>query len=188
MSSVTVEFDNASIIKLSAKFLEGAAGRVAATQKMQVNEAFVRGGQPGAPWKPLRKIFGKPKRKDGDRYKSFRNGAQPLRNTGRLKASFSSSFRRVSAREYECIVTSSRPDAAWQQNGFKSIGPNFIPLTKRAARTHVNGNNPKKEGLKLGVDYIMAWRGVTVPARPMIDYSNATNRDEIVKAALKKEQ
>ncbi len=184
--SVTIKFDEGSRIAISAKFLEGAAKRVSAAQREQVNQAFVRGGQPGEPWKPLKDISGKYKTKSGYAIRqSYRNGGRPLRNTGALKASFFSHIERKGRLKIVSEVGTPEKYAIYQQLGAKTKGPNFIPLTRKAVRLHVNGTNPKSEGLVQGKDYIMAWKGVTIPARPIIDYNNSENKAQIVRAAMK---
>ena len=186
-TEVTIKFDDSSRIAISAKFLAEASKRVAAQQKEQVNEAFVRGGQPGQPWKSLKSIFGTRTTKTGRKVvtPSYRNNGQPLRNTSVLKESFFSRIRKISGDKIITEIGTPLPYAIGQQLGMKTKGPNFIPLNRKAVRTHAKGMNPKDEGLILGKDYIMAWKGVTVPARPMIDYSNSENKRAIIRAAMK---
>ena len=69
--------------------------------------------------------------------------------------------------------------AVFHHNGFKTNGPNFIPLTRRAVRDHRPGADPRHEGLVRGVDYIMMWKGVTVPARPIFRLAPEDKRDII---------
>ena len=186
-TEVTIKFDESSRIAISAKFLQEASKRVAAQQKEQVNEAFVRGGQPGQPWRSLKSIYGTRTNKKGRKTvtPSYRNDGQPLRNTSVLKSSFFSRIHRIRDDKIVTEIATPLPYAVYQQLGMKTKGPNFIPLNRKAVRTHVKGMNPKSEGLVLGKDYIMAWKGVTVPARPMIDYSNQENKRAIISAAMK---
>ncbi len=186
-TEVTIKFDDSSRIAISARFLTEASKRVAARQKEQVNEAFVRGGQPGQPWKSLKSIFGTRTTKTGRKVvtPSYRNNGQPLRNTSVLKESFFSRIRKISGDKIITEIGTPLPYAIGQQLGMKTKGPNFIPLNRKAVRTHAKGMNPKDEGLILGKDYIMAWKGVNVPARPMIDYSNSENKRAIISAAMK---
>ena len=186
-TEVTIKFDDSSRIAISAKFLAEASKRVAAQQKEQVNEAFVRGGQPGQPWKSLKSIFGTRTTKTGRKVvtPSYRNNGQPLRNKSVLKKSFFSRIRKISGDKIITEIGTPLPYAIGQQLGMKTKGPNFIPLNRKAVRTHAKGMNPKDEGLVLGKDYIMAWKGVNVPARPMIDYSNSENKRAIISAAMK---
>ena len=186
-TEVTIKFDDSSRIAISAKFLAEASKRVAAQQKEQVNEAFVRGGQPGQPWKSLKSIFGTRTTKTGRKVvtPSYRNNGQPLRNKSVLKKSFFSRIRKISGDKIITEIGTPLPYAIGQQLGMKTKGPNFIPLNRKAVRTHAKRTNPKDEGLVLGKDYIMAWKGVNVPARPMIDYSNSENKRAIISAAMK---
>jgi hypothetical protein len=45
-------------------------------------------------------------------------------------------------------------------------------LTRKGKRSHATGNNPTKEGLVRGKDFVMAWQGVTVPKRPFMIPTN----------------
>jgi phage gpG-like protein len=112
---------------------------------------------------------------------SYRRGGNPLLDTGRLRASFFTKYNFVFEAEKAAVVViaSSAFYAKWHQTGFKTKGPNFIPLSLKAKREHERGVNPAHEGLEYGVDYVMAWRGVKVPARPMIDYADPVNKLEI---------
>ena len=101
-----------------------------------------------------------------DGVNSYRSGGQPLLDTrqniyNRLNAS-----QEVEGRGVTVTVRSSLV-GVFHHFGFKTKGPNFIPLSLRARRLHLKGNDPANEGLVRGVDYIMAWRGVTVPPRPI---------------------
>jgi len=143
-------------------------GRIGALQLSQVERAFREGGQPSKKWPPFR-----------PNPKSFRAGGQALQDTGRLAASFFLFESRVSRKELISTIASSAPYASAQQEGFKTKGPNYIPLTLKGRRMHRTGANPRQEGLVPGKDYVMAWKGVTVPARPMIDYADPINLREI---------
>lgn len=122
---------------------------------------------------------------------SYRKGGKPLQDTGRLAASFFTKYHFVFESEGVALIVLASSDftAQWHQRGFSTRGPNFIPLTMKAKREHVRGANPKHEGLELGVDYIMAWKGVKIPARPMIDYADPANKKQItdtINAAMKR--
>lgn len=116
---------------------------------------------------------------------SYRKGGQRLFDAGHtgthLAGSFFIKHNFVFEAAQSIIVTiaSSSLYAKWQQDGVKTRGPNFIPLTLKARREHQKGVNPAHEGLEYGVDYIMAWKGVNVPASPMIDYSDPVNKKQI---------
>lgn len=113
---------------------------------------------------------------------SYRRGGQALRDNGQLMGSFYSKPRQIFDTYAVVTLESSAFYAAYHQNGFKTKGPNFIPLTTEARTLHSLGADPEKEGLQEGIDYIMAWHGVTVPARPMIDYDDPANLAQIKQA------
>ena len=98
---------------------------------------------------------------------SYRNGGQPLRNTGAMWRSLNAQAGSVVGGLR--VTLRGLAHAAYQDKGFSTNPPkgNFIPLTKKGAR-HATGANPKDEGMKRGKDYFMARRGVTVPARPFL--------------------
>lgn len=112
---------------------------------------------------------------------SYRKGGKPLWDKGALAASFFTKYNFVFEAELALLVViaSSSFLAPFHQKGFRTNGPNFIPLNLKAARMHVKGANPKDEGLEYGVDYIMAWKGVKVPERAMVDYADPANKKQI---------
>ena len=97
---------------------------------------------------------------------SYRNGGQPLRNTGKMERSLSANGSRVPSGLR--VTLRGVKYALYQDRGFKTSGPNYIPLSMRGVRRHGTGRNPNAEGLKAGQDYMMAWKGVTVPSRPFL--------------------
>ena len=110
---------------------------------------------------------------------SYRQGGQPLLDTGLLAASLNGT---TEERPGGLRATLQGPvHAVYHQNGFTTKGPNFIPLTLKAKRTHRRGANPRDEGLEEGKDYIMAWNGVTVPQRKIYNMP-PENRAEIVES------
>lgn len=115
---------------------------------------------------------------------SYRKSGEPLRDNGQLAASFFGKSKEINGSKGTSIIASSAFYAVYQHAGLKTKGPNFIPLTLKARRMHTLGADPRKEGLEDGVDYIMAWKGVKVPARPIIDYSNPTNKELLKRAAI----
>ena len=115
--------------------------------------------------------------------KPFRAGGKRLSGTTSGAKSFHIVKQGLESGIGVSVIASSAFFHKWHQTGFKTKGPNFIPLTKKAQRLHVKGANPKEEGLEDGVDYIIAWKGVTVPASVMIDYSNTVNKTVITDAA-----
>lgn len=153
-----------------AEALRIGIAAVGALQLEQVSDAFRNSGQPILKWPRLwaDQVPG-----------SHRSGGQPLRDTGTLEASFGVPQTEASELTATSTITSGVPYAAFHQTGFQTKGPNFIPLSRRAQRLHRPGANPKDEGLALGIDYVMAWKGVTVPARPMIDYNDPINKNQM---------
>jgi phage gpG-like protein len=100
------------------------------------------------------------------RSESYRNGGQPLRNTGNLARSLAATGRFT--RNQIVLTMRGMKYGLYQDRGFQTKGPNYIPLTRKGVRGHATGANPNTEGLSRGRDYMMAWRGVKVPARPFI--------------------
>lgn len=111
--------------------------------------------------------------------RSYRAGGQRLQNTGDLRKSFYIKHSFTFGKDLICVMASTLFYALFQQNGVKTKGPNFIPLTTKAVNTHSPGADPKAEGLEEGVDYFMAWGGVNVPPSPMIDYADPVNKQRI---------
>lgn len=97
---------------------------------------------------------------------SYRRGGKPELDTGALRASID--YRTTPMENgYRVSVGSPLPYAKWQNDGFSTKGPNYIPLTMAGAKKPL-GVDPESLGLVRGYDYVMAWNGVTVPARPFI--------------------
>lgn len=101
---------------------------------------------------------------------SYRNGGQPLRDTGNLQRSLTATS--ATSGTGITVTLAGALYGIFQEMGFTTTGPNFIPLTKRGKRTHATGANPRAEGLLPGRDYIMARKGVTVPKRPFLVPTN----------------
>lgn len=104
---------------------------------------------------------------------SRRTGELPLLDRGLMSAALSGKDERTEDGQKSTLVGTMV--AVYHQHGYKTKGPNFIPLTLAAARAHQPGANPRDEGLvpwddetKEG-DYVMAWRGVTVPQRKIFN-------------------
>jgi hypothetical protein len=97
---------------------------------------------------------------------SYRTGGQPLRDTGSLARSVGASATNNGSRLR--LTMHGNKYGLYQDRGFKTNGPNYIPLTKKGKRNHGTGQNPNQEGLVRGKDFKMAWKGVRVPARPFI--------------------
>lgn len=113
---------------------------------------------------------------------SYRKGGMILQDTGELRANWYNAPPQVYDTFAAVTLASTMPIAKWHQQGFRTRGPNCIPLTIAFKIGHVRGVNPEDEGFEEGVDYVMAWGGVTVPARPMIDYGDTANKAEINQA------
>lgn len=169
--NISIEIPNleGQINRMNNYLLDKMAQPVADTALAQINRSFTNQGQPGEAWPP---------KKIGD--------GEVLEYTGALEDSFYINNIEQTDNEVEITIRSNIFYAPYHQYGFKTNGPNFIPLNYKAKMTHRNGANPASEGLVKGIDYIMAWKGVRVPARKMIDFSNETNQAEIVEVALKK--
>lgn len=101
---------------------------------------------------------------------SYRAGGKPLRDTGQMMREMGA---KASLRGKGIEITMYGPlHAIFHELGFKTSGPNFIPLTKKGKRSHATGNNPENKGLVRGKDFIMAWNGVEVPKRPFMVPTN----------------
>lgn len=108
----------------------------------------------------------------------YRSGGRPLWDTGSMIASLRGEFTRASqGGTWALAVSENQQHAIYHQRGFSTDGPNFIPITRRAALLHRKGRNPRNEGLTPGEDYIMAWKGVTVPARPIFNWPPEDRQD-----------
>jgi phage gpG-like protein len=102
---------------------------------------------------------------------SYRAGGQPLVDTGKLIGSLGASAS--STGNSIKLTMHGRKYGLYQDRGFTTKGPNYIPLTMKGRRQHATGRNPNEEGLTRGRDYIVTGsrrkpKGVTVPARPFI--------------------
>ena len=98
---------------------------------------------------------------------SYRNGGQPLRDTGNLLRSIGAKAEQTGPARLS-VTMSGAIYGIYHEKGFSTDGPNFIPLTRKGKRTHATGANPNNENLSRGKDYVMAWGGVDVPARPFL--------------------
>lgn len=108
-----------------------------------------------------------------------REAGKPLLDTGQLRNSI----------RYEVIETprgaiartgSPEKRLLWHQFGFKTKGPNYIPITREARK----GWRPD---LVPDMDYIIARNGVTVPPRPTIRFTVRDVQDiqeTVVNAAM----
>lgn len=98
---------------------------------------------------------------------SYRAGGQPLRDTGNLIRNIGARATRIGPTKIEVVLTGPIY-GIYHERGFSTPGPNYIPMSKKGKREHATGNDPAKEGLQFGKDYIIAKQGVTVPARPFL--------------------
>ena len=105
-----------------------------------------------------------------------RNGRQPLRDTGALERSLDA-VARPDGEAGLVVTVRGEPYGEWQNSGFTTSGPNFIPISNKGRREHGTGQDPRAEGLRTPNDYIMARRGVKVPARP---FMAPTNEDLVI--------
>ena len=98
---------------------------------------------------------------------SYRNGGQPLRDTGNLLRSIGAKAEQTGPARLS-VTMSGAIYGIYHEKGFSTDGPNFIPLTRKGKKNHATGANPNTENLSQGKDYVMAWGGVDVPARPFL--------------------
>lgn len=118
-------------------------------------------------FQPIKELFGrKPTRKGMKERPGYRNGGQPLRDTGALVRSLRA--RASGGSGSSTITVSGLERGIFHDKGFSTKGPNFIPLTRRAARSHASGSALVPGKLTKGWDFLIAENGVTVPARPFI--------------------
>lgn len=169
----------------------GIAQVVAAAMKDHIDESRGRGKNGGdVPHAPLKPLFGSywtRKPKQGEvvvqtrttvsgkrtvteylvRSPGYRNGGHPLRDTGQMYRELTATGRTPHAHGIK-ITLRGPAHALYQDRGFSTNKPNYIPLTKKGKRGHGTGQNPMAEGLIRGKDFTMAWGGVTVPSRPFL--------------------
>jgi hypothetical protein len=178
----------------------GIAQLFAANMKKHIDENYGRGRDGSAEGhRPLKNLFGtywassapkygivvgtKKVQGKGKRKKtlkeiqvpSYRNGEQPLRNTSKMYNSLNAAGARTSSGI--AVTLRGLKYALYQDKGFKTSEPNYIPLSKKGARNHATGANPMTEGLKRGRDFFIARRGVTVPSRPFLLPTRAEMKD-----------
>lgn len=148
-----------------------------------VEEHISRSAGRKGPLKPLKPLYGLYEKRVRKSKKfghvtiygvqgSYRNGGQPLKDTGRLERSIRCKV--VNTPEGMRAIVLGEPYGEPHERGFATKGPNFIPLTQKAKRAYAAGVAFVPGKLKQGKDYIMAWNGVKVPARP---YMQPTRED-----------
>ena len=109
---------------------------------------------------------------------SARAGGKPLDDTGRSKNSFGHQTK-WEGDSPVVEITTTEFFLQYHDTGFRTKGPNFIPLTT-AAKNKKRENptaKPDQLGLVPGVDYIMAWAGVTVPQRRLFHFTPANSKE-----------
>lgn len=102
--------------------------------------------------------------KPGKVFYSYRRGGKPLKDTGQGYGAIHT--RSHGSWPSVAVVVRAPLYMIYQHQGFTTKGPNFVPLSLLAKRTHQAGADPRAEGLKRGIDYWIFRRGVTVPPRP----------------------
>jgi phage gpG-like protein len=95
----------------------------------------------------------------------YRNGGQPLRDTGRLANSVNARSERQT--NGIRLVLRGLKYGLFQDMGFSTSGPNYIPLTKRGSRYN-SSKSARDAGMRPGQDFTGSKRGVTVPGRPFL--------------------
>jgi phage gpG-like protein len=104
----------------------------------------------------------------------YRNGGQPLRDTGRLANSVNARGDRQT--NGIRLVLRGLKYGLFQDMGFQTAGPNYIPLTKKGAR-YDSGKKARAAGMVPGQDFTGRKKGVTVPARPFLLPTRNDRRD-----------
>lgn len=104
----------------------------------------------------------------------YRNGGQPLRDTGRLAGSVNARGDRQP--NGIRLVLRGLKYGLFQDMGFQTAGPNYIPLTKKGAR-YDSGKKARAAGMVSGQDFTGSKKGVTVPARPFLLPTRNDRRD-----------
>ena len=77
----------------------------------------------------------------------YRAGGRPLQNNGHLMAGLHSETV-MRSNGISVTLKDGSGYGVYHQNGFKTKGPNYIPLSLKGARRHVKGRNPEEEGLE----------------------------------------
>lgn len=185
--------NNEAIVKAlkSSAVRSGIAAVIQSTVQEHISASRGRKGR----LKPLKPLFGKWKDKKGVEHvqAGYRNGGQPLRDTGRLQRSIRAKVM-VTEEGMQAVIVG-EPYGKGHESGFQTKGPNYIPLTQAGRRGDVARYKaylarairkaerledkqdyvPRPfKGLVRGKDYFIAWNGVKVPARP---YMQPTRED-----------
>lgn len=144
---------------------DGIGSIVKASMQRHIEEGKGREGT----FDPIKPLFGTFKdRKGAEQVQpGYRNGGQPLRDTGHLMRSLNATA--TTGADGITVSVRGAGYGAYQNAGFSTTGPNFIPLTRKGARNYAGGTALVPGRLQQGKDYIMAWQGVTVPARNFVE-------------------
>lgn len=158
----------------SPEVRRAVAESLAAAAREHLVRGYGRGpGGSQSLFTPLAIVTGRDAR--GRLHRSYRDGGKPLYDTGALARSISA--RSEATASGFAVTLRGLGYGEGHETGFRTAGPNYIPLTQRGARRHATGANPEGEELDRGADFIMAWRGVTVPARPWMRPTKDDMRD-----------
>ena len=108
---------------------------------------------------------------------SFRAGGKPLLDEGRAKDSFGHQVK-WEGDSPVVEITTTEAYLQYHDTGFRTKGPNFIPLTREAKNKKRENPtaSPDRLGLVPGIDYVMAWAGVTVPQRRLFHFTPANSK------------
>jgi len=152
----------------SPAVVDGLAYLTVEQRRRHIRDGEGRDGQ----FEPIKPLEGRWKDSRGRWHtkQGYRNGGKPLRDTGWLMNSQGAD----GSVQGESIVLTLKGAhyGAYQNAGFTTKGPNFIPLTRKAARAGSAGAAGAAGGFR-GRDFIIARRGVTVPARNFIEPTSA---------------
>ncbi len=107
----------------------------------------------------------------------YRNGGQPLVNRGTGGGLLGSLNARGDRQSNGIrLVLRGHKYGLFQDMGFQTAGPNYIPLTKKGAR-YDSGKKARAAGMVPGQDFTGRKKGVTVPARPFLLPTRNDRRD-----------
>lgn len=153
------------------KALKSAAVRdgIAQVFRASMQRHIENGAGVDGKFKPLKELHGTWETKRGAEkvQAGYRNGGEPLRDTGHLMRSLYAKAA-TSGDGFEVSVGGAMY-GAYQNAGFETTGPNFIPLTRKGARGYRGGTALVPGKLVKGKDYLIAWNGVTVPSRNFVN-------------------
>ena len=154
----------------SSAVRSGIASEIQSTVQEHISASRGRKGR----LKPLKPLFGRWKDGKGNEHiqPSYRNGGQPLRDTGRLQRSIRAKVLETEG-GMEAVILG-EPYGKKHEVGFTNQPPNYIPLTQKGARAIRSGTALVPGKLRRGKDYIIVDHPTVVPARP---YMQPTRED-----------